>query len=235
MPSAFNALVIGQSNAANHGASPRRVDDPRARAFFAGRFLPLNDPLPGGTGSGGSVWTRLAPRLLGGGAYDAVTFALAAAGGVTVADLAPGGSANAMVTRAVAAAAQAGLAFTHVLFHQGERDTMLGTRRAAYQRALEALIAQLRAAGVVAPVYICRASYRFGITSDEVRAAQTAAVDRAPDLFPGPDTDALGAPCRADNTHFSDSGLEKFAALWLDALLPAADARGAAAASCEAI
>ena len=231
MPSAFNALVIGQSNAANHGPSPRRVDDPRARAFFAGRFLPLNDPLPGGTGAGGSVWTRLAPRLLDGGGYDAVTFALAAAGGVTVGDLAPGGPANAMVTRAVAAAAQAGLAFTHVLFHQGERDTMQGTRRAAYRRALEALIAQLRAAGVAAPVYICRASYRFGVTSDEVRAAQTAVVDGAPDLFPGPDTDALGALYRADNTHFSDSGLEKFAVLWLDALSSAA-ARAEVAASC---
>jgi hypothetical protein len=123
-----------------------------------------------------------------------------------------------MVTGAIAAAAQAGLSFSHVLFHQGERDTFLGTPRAAYQATLEALIGQLRSMGVAAPVYVCRASYRFGVTSDEVRAAQNAVVEETPDVFAGPDTDEIGAPDRADNTHFSDSGLAKFAALWLDAL-----------------
>jgi hypothetical protein len=218
MAPAFNALVIGQSNAANHGASPRRVADPRARVFAAGRFGPLNDPLLGGTGTGGSVWTRLAPLLLAGGAHDAVTFTLAAMGGAAIADLAPGGGANVAVIRAAAAARQAGLAFTHVLFHQGERDTLLGTGRSAYRASLEALIGQLRALGITAPIHICRASYRFGVISDDVRAAQAAVIDAAPDRLPGPDTDTLGAQWRADNTHFADPGLEKFAALWLEAL-----------------
>lgn len=230
MPKAFNALVIGQSNVANHGPTPSRVDDRRARIFFAGRFVALKDPLLGGTGTGGSVWTRLAPRLLASGAFDAVTFAIAAAGGVSVAELGPGGPGNALVTGTVAAAARARLNFTHVLFHQGERDTLLGTRQAAYQAALEALIAQLRTLGVAAPVYVCRASFRFGITSPPVRAAQEAAVNLARGVFAGPDTDALGASWRADNTHFSDAGLEQFAGLWLDVLLERAGARVEAAA-----
>lgn len=220
MSTAFNLLVIGQSNAANHGPTRGRVDDPRARAFFDGRFLPLHDPIPGGTGEGGSVWTRLAPRLLARGDCEAVTIALAAVGGAAIADLAPGGADHDIVTSAVAAASRNGPAFSHVLFHQGERDTMLETTRDDYRCALGSLIEFLRSSGVAAPVFVCRASYRFGVTSEAVRAAQGAVIEGDDGVFPGPDTDLLGESLRADNTHFSDAGLERFADAWIEALTP---------------
>src|SRR4051812_7416200 len=51
-PSTFVFLVLGQSNAANHGETRHRAD---GNVFaFDGKLYEAEDPLPGATGDGGS-------------------------------------------------------------------------------------------------------------------------------------------------------------------------------------
>jgi hypothetical protein len=59
------ALAMGQSNAANSGESPIRAGR-GVYNFHEGKLYIARDPLLGGSnnGGGGSVWTRLGPKLL---------------------------------------------------------------------------------------------------------------------------------------------------------------------------
>ena len=50
-------IAAGQSNAAKHG-TPRARSGDGTFALAASGIYPLADPLPGSSGSGGSLWSR---------------------------------------------------------------------------------------------------------------------------------------------------------------------------------
>ena len=56
-------LALGQSNAGNHGSLSASADAP-VLMMIGTHCLVANDPLPGATGSGGSIWRHL-PTMLG--------------------------------------------------------------------------------------------------------------------------------------------------------------------------
>ncbi len=215
----FHALVIGQSNAANHGPTRLRVDSDKASLFFKGALHPLHDPLPGGSGTGGSVWTRLGRRLLATDRFERIIFTLAAIDGASIRELAPGGKYFAAIANPLSRMGKMGFEVNHILVHQGETETLLATSTPDYLNALKSLIACLRNGGVGAPVFVCRNTYRNGLTNKDIRTAQAEIVDPANRIFAGPDTDTLGPDWRSDDhVHLSDAGLEAFADLWMDAL-----------------
>ncbi len=76
----------------------------------------------------------------------------------------------------------------------------------------------MRQSGLAAPIILCVASYRFGETNPEVRAAQRDMVDPANGILAGPDTDALGPELRHDDCHFSEDGQRDFARLLAESL-----------------
>ena len=55
-------LALGQSNAGNHGALPSHAAEP-VTLIAEGKCIRATDPLPGGTGQGGSIWQRLSALL----------------------------------------------------------------------------------------------------------------------------------------------------------------------------
>jgi len=221
-------LILGQSNVGNHG--PQRANGgPGCRVFHQGSFLPAVDPLPGGSGGGGSVWTRLAPKLIARQGYDEVILVNLAHGGTAVADWAPGGKYHTRLPAVLDAADAAGVSFTHAVWHQGERDTLLMTGEAAYRTALSKLIGYLRDRGIDAPVFVCRASFRAGQINNGVRAAQQNIVDPARGIFAGPDTDTLGAEYRHDDMHLDARGQELFADMLIDSFAAASAVRKTAA------
>jgi hypothetical protein len=209
-------LVLGQSNVGNHGPE-RAQGGPGVRVFHQGSFLPATDPLPGASGSGGSVWTRFAPKLIAQSAYDEVILVSTACGGTSVSDWIPGGAHHPRLIPVLDAAAQAGITFSHVVWHQGERDTLMATSEARYRDSLESLVSFLRQRGIDAPVVVCQASYRFGQTNNGVRDAQQKILDPAKGIVAGPDTDTLGAEYRYDDTHLDTAGQDLFATMLLDA------------------
>ena len=212
------ALVFGQSNAGNSGESHGQAH-PGVYEFYRGQIYRAQDPLLGATGDGGSVWLRMAGKAIASGAYDTVVLVPFAVGTTRVANFAPGGSLNGGLVATIAGARERGLAFTHLLWEQGEADAMARTSGPSYREGFLAMLASIRLVGVDAPIYVARAT-RCAKThpSDEIRNAQSALADSATGVRAGPDMDKLGLADRYDGCHFSTEGLERAADLWLEAI-----------------
>jgi hypothetical protein len=217
-PRIMVALVFGQSNAGNWGESPKAAG-PSVFYFFRGEYGRARDPLRGANGDGGSVWTRLGDKVIAARLYDRVVFVPAAIGATDIALWAPGGLLHEDLLRNVREAKDAGHIFTHLLWHQGESDAVLGTRKEDYQQRFIAMLAALRALGVDAPAFVAVAT-RCGDypPNAEIRAAQTELVNPALGIFAGPDTDQLDTTFRHDGCHFSNAGLDAHAEMWLKVL-----------------
>lgn len=213
-------LVLGQSNAANYGGHPAPV----RRGIYNwhdGTLYVAREPLLGANGDRGSVWTRLADRLLATHRYDAVVLAPVAQGSERVAawdeDM-PLGQRARQTTRTLV---RIGLPPTAVLWWQGESDAADHTDPARYTARLTTLVRDLRAEGVTAPVIIAQATRcqdrgpDAGIRQAQIMAAHTLGA------LPGPDMDALGLAERYDGCHLTDEGLQVAAGRWLAALVNA--------------
>lgn len=202
-------LVLGQSNVANHG-TPAGASG-FGRVFYNERMTALRDPIPGGSGQGGSVWTRFAPLLRDGKLASDLVITLRAQGGTSVADWSEKGKCYEALVRDIAAIRGCPVPVSHVLYHQGERDTLLRTDTATYVESFMQLYRTVTDAFPAAQWIVCRASYRMGVTSEAVRRAQEEIIERIPGGLRGPDTDRFGAEYRHDNTHFNENGLAAFA------------------------
>ena len=220
-------LVLGQSNAGNHGEGLHRP----AREVFVLNFLTMrchraNDPLPGASGAGGSVWSRLGDRLIERGVFKRVLFVPLAFGGTFIADWIPGGK---MHARAVLALSRlqtmhgAGiLPITATVWQQGEAEanhTRMSSE--AYQLHLLDVIADLRSRNVFAPIFIaqcslCETGERPFRNHDSIRSGQRATVNPKFGVFAGPDTDLVTTEFRSDGCHFSAAGLDQCADAWLE-------------------
>ena len=99
-----------------------------------------------------------------------------------------------------------------VVFQQGEKDTLLETTQADYvatfRRMYDAVVDRIGQT----PWLLCQSSYRMGVVSPAVIAAQVELADTIPDISAGPNLDRLGSDFRRDDTHFNDAGLEAYAA-----------------------
>lgn len=212
-------LTLGQSNAANEGSPGYAVGaNVYNFNFFDGRCYVARDPLLGATGNGGSVWTRLADKLIAAGRYRRVVIAPIAVGGTGIRRWTHGGDLHARIGKAIGGLASAGLEPTVVLWHQGENDAR-GMKGDEYIQHFAGVLRGIRDAGSDAPVYVAVASICGNAGSDEIRAAQREIPQRFPGVRPGPNTDELDRfRWRRDLCHFSAEGLERHAALWLEVL-----------------
>ncbi len=212
------ALVFGQSNAANFGET-RHKSRIGVYYFFRGRYGRAADPLPGANGQGGSVWTRLGDQIIAAKLFSQVIFVPAAIGATEIARWAPGGLLHEDLLRNVRETLQAGYRFTHLLWHQGESDAVLGINPADYELRFRGMIAAIRALGVNAPVFIAQATRCANSPpSPDIRWAQHDLVDPSKGIFAGPDTDTIDTTWRYDGCHFSDKGLDRHAAMWLEVI-----------------
>lgn len=212
----IHILVLGQSNVANHGQTMSRCD--WGRTCFDGEVLALRDPVPGGSGNGGSVWTRFSRQLRGKGLADELFISLCAQGGTSVADWSLGGRCyRKLVENDLPATRGCPKPPTHIVYHQGERDTFLKTSSHDYLTAFDPLHRLLCETFPHALIMVCTASYRKGVTSDAVRSAQTTIQRTKKNCVAGVDTDMFGREYRYDDTHLNDRGLEAFARALLDA------------------
>ncbi|HQW36543.1 MAG TPA: sialate O-acetylesterase [Thermoflexales bacterium] len=217
-PRVMVALVMGQSNAANFGET-RKLAGPNVFSFGGGKLLRARDPIPGANGTGGSVWTRLGDKIIAAGLYDKVIFIPVAVGSTEIAQWTPEMPIfQKQVIPALEAARKSNLAITHVLWHQGESDAYLQTSWADYQLRFRNLARGLREQGVSAPIFISTASACGQYpSSDVIRGAQQNLVNHDAGIWAGPDTDVLSGAFRA-GCHFSASGLDAAANLWLGSI-----------------
>lgn len=214
----MHILAIGQSNLANHCGTAQASQF--GEALAGGELFPLSDPVPGGTGTDGSVWPRVADRLAGLPWPGSLRLTLAAVGATSLAEWLPGEKCFTALEERFAAGDGEGV--THVVWQQGEKDTLLQTSTADYTDMFVRLHeAVTRTVGVV-PWIICRSSYRMGVVNPDVVEAQAKLAASLPLAVEGPYLDGFGSEMRRDDTHFNDAGLDAFAALLVDALLQTA-------------
>ena len=215
----FVALTFGQSNAANY-VDGRHTATHNVTTYYEGRCYAGKDPVPGATGTGGSVWLRLGDALVASGRYDEAVFAGVAVSATSVDRWSVGGDLHERLIEVLKDMRARGLTPTHLLWHQGEADAKSATTAEAYREHFLRMVQGIRAAGISAPIYVAKASYCHGRSSDEIRAAQASLVDLGAGILAGPDTDALRGPAwRHDDCHFSAAGADRHASLWRDVLL----------------
>lgn len=150
-------LVLGQSNAANHGESAGPVT-PSVHSFYEGKCYQARDPLPGASGQGGSVWTRLAPRFLSLEGVHQVLLVPWAVGSTSISQWNTHPVLVKGLARTVEGLRNLDLMPDLVLWHQGEAESYRGTTGEAYQEGFSRWLARLRAQGVNAPVMVARAT-----------------------------------------------------------------------------
>lgn len=208
----FVLLVLGQSNAANHGAGTA----PQAAipVFFHGRCFAAHEPLPGGSGEGASLWPRVAADLGGQIQGRPLLFVQLAVASTTIADWTAAGPLRDSLDAELQGLARSGFAVDAVLWQQGEADALAHTTTLAYLHGLGELLRLLAARGVDAPVVVALSTYCPGGDGSQVRAAIRQFSRGAKDFVVGPDTDALRGAMRSGGCHFSEAGLGAAAAEW---------------------
>jgi hypothetical protein len=214
-------LVLGQSNAGNHGER-RHEAGPRVAAFDGSRCAPARDPLPGGDGDGGSLWTPLAERWVREGRAARVLVAMVSEEATAVARWQPGEPLHRRALGAAAALERRGLRVTRILWVQGEADAIVGTPAGTYAEALAAALQPLHE-GTGAPAWIAQTGRCGDAYSAAVRDAQVLVAAAYPWAHSGPDLDRIGPDGRFERCHFSAAGQARAVALWHEALVRSGD------------
>ena len=213
------ALTFGQSNSAN--SSPDKYTPKHdVYVFYHGNCYKGMDPLPGASGSGGSVWPHLGDKLIEAGLYDKVLFIAAGVGGTPMKRWQPSGDLYPRVLDAIKSLDSKKIKITHIFWHQGEADNGMHTTSAEYKKMFMAMVEDIRKHGVDAPVYVAVAT-RCGAMPPgyEIQIAQRELVNPALKIFAGAYSDEiLSIDDRPDSCHFTGSGLDKHATLWLNAI-----------------
>ena len=214
-------VTAGQSNSANHGATPLAPVDECVSAVGPGGWRRAGDPQPIATGSGGSPWPPLGDALAE--ALDVpIGFVSVGWGGTSIGQWQPGGTLYPRLENALDLIQPNGA--RAVLWHQGESDAQVGTSEAEYAARLSKVIITLRdERGIDIPWGVARASYLPGLGPERlaaVIAGQNAVIASDDLVFAGPETDdLLGGEWRYDNVHFNEVGLREHAARWSAAVL----------------
>lgn len=213
-------LAIGQSNASNAGrAGEAHVRaEPAVLNFFDGTCYVAEDPLLGSDGSGNSVWTLVAGRLIADGAFDHVVIAPFTISGTSIGDWTGKEYFRRRLDRVIADLTKSRLAPTIVAWFQGEADNLAHTTGDAYATQFESLYRSIRARGVSASMYVSVTTLCQNPPDPALRAAQQKLLS-LDGIRPGPDTDTLGYGYRWDGCHFTPEGRTAVARLWADALL----------------
>jgi len=215
----FVILALGQSNAGNHG-EPTSPSHAPVMLFADGKCIMGTDPLPGSTGSGGSIWSRLPHNLLTTDLHRPVVLSVMGIDATLVADWTSDQSPlRQRLTDRVKSMKALGLLPQVILWQQGEADSRMGTTGEAYKVGLDRLAAALTQAGSDAPIVTAYSTVCHSTPAANIRTAITAQSTQKSRFKVGPDTDSLNdATMRFDKCHFSAHGLDHAAALWAKAL-----------------
>jgi hypothetical protein len=215
-------VIVGQSNAANHGAG-RYVAKGRVDNFniYDGKSYHAADPLLGASGDGGNFATRLGDKLIDAGLFDRVILAPIAMGGTTVEQWAEEGMFNRRIPVLIRRLFDAGLSVDYILWQQGEGNPGMGdVGGRQYRKNLLEVIRTFRRYGVTAPFFVSLTTTCGGphANAENIRAGQRGVVNPLAGVYLGPDTDTIHLEYRWDKCHFDETGLDMAASLWLQVI-----------------
>lgn len=214
-------LILGQSNAGNHGEpmEPGVVSTPTT-FFYKGRCYLTTGPAPGATGLAGNPWVVLAPKLAGAIGRPVILSVLAVEGS-KIRDWVEPGDLHSRLISTIKEQQEAGFNPDFVLWQQGEADSIAGTTRSKYVETFNSLVSLLRQSGVSAPIFVALSSCCGDSDGRAVRSALALVTEQNKNVYTGPDTDSLGDAYRWEKCHFSGEGLRAVADRWLRTLMKA--------------
>lgn len=213
-------LALGQSSAGNHGA--RTVAGARIAMLTDHGCVWAADPLPGGTGRGGSTWSRLPAALAAFPELPAVLMSVLAVESSDIGEwTAPSSPLRERLLRHLERMKELGRPPAFVLWDQGAADVRRKTSARNYRAGLSALadLVQSRVGSariLLAPTTVCRSA-----PATELHEVVRQAVEADSRFELGPLLDQVLAPSdRVDGCHFSEAGLSRAAESWALALRP---------------
>lgn len=218
-PDTLTLLLFGQSNAANSGDTPYPTSPRDVYNFniVDDRCYAAADPLLGTTGTGGSIWTRLAARIVDQGIAPRVLLVPIAVSGSTVAEWAPPGELSGRAPHAINQLGAFGLPVHAALWQQGESDG--ATPSGHYVESFTRIAATLRAAGFGGRLIVADSTRCGGAPHERVRSANAMLTGELRIAEAGPDLDRLAGPeFRYDGCHLNERGQQVASAGWLEAI-----------------
>lgn len=218
------ALCIGQSNAANYGET-LYTPVHNVYNFYKGKLYKAEDPMPGATGRGGSVWGLLGDSLIERGYFNKVVFITVAVGSTTIESWSDG-HCSTILSDTLKELKRYNIQLTYIFWHQGENDTFENTPSQLYKKRLYKIYKKIREYEPGTPLFISLASFTPWRADNpegigyNIRKAQKEFIMENKNVYTGPDTDTLISPeDRFDGVHFSEKGMKKYALLWMKAIL----------------
>lgn len=217
-------LILGQSLVANNVTTAYtitntgKVDNlnPYNGAIYVQSDPSLGCSAPSTFGSG-CFQGRLADKLINANLFDRVISANVSVNASSSADWV--NLYTNRMTTALSRLTARGMTPTAILWAQGVTDAANSVAQATYQSNVGSLITTSRSAGYSGPWFIELETYNLGSTNSTIRAAQTALVNHGSSIWQGPDSDTIGSGSRqAGSNHFTDTGSDTYAGLWLTAL-----------------
>ena len=212
-------LAMGQSSAGNHGLSDPLHPASIPMVSLEG-CLWAREPLPGATGRGGSVWSRLPAELASRKVLPPVLMSVLAVESSSIAEWTrPESPLRARLLQHLDRMKRLGRLPTLILWDQGAADVRDRTSSQDYRAGLLALADTVQSqAGPVrillAPTTRCRSEASPALHKT---VAQLVATDRR--FGKGPLLDqALSADMRYDDCHLNVAGLGRAATLWADSV-----------------
>lgn len=208
-------LALGQSNAANHGSLDHLHAEPLT-LVVEGKCIKAVDPLPGGTGNGGSIWQRLPAALRERQITRPFVVSVLAVGASSIDEWTrPDSALRRRLVEHLASLRGLDLPPDLVLWQQGEADAHDGTSGSDYSQRLNALAAIIDEAGGNPPIFLARSTICRSPPNQEIRHAIESKTATDHRFRLGPDTDLLsGDRFRYDGCHLSSDGLASAARMW---------------------
>lgn len=216
-------LALGQSNAANHGARGIDADVPVAM-IADGKCIMALDPLPGGTGLGGSIWYRLPRHFAKLKPRQLIVMSVLAVDATSINEWTNEKSLlRERLSQQLKSMQAVGMAPKFVLWQQGETDASNRTSQADYSAGLDKLAGILDQEKINAPLVLALSTVCRSEPNALIRAAIEEKVASNPRFQLGPDTDYdIHEGLRSKKCHFSAEGLNRAAQLWASTLAPLA-------------
>lgn len=213
-PRPLMVLVLGQSNAGNHGSLAPQPDEMLKASFiFEGLCYRTSGAAPGATGRGRNIWTALGPRLSRTTGRP-VVFSVLAVDATQINDWVSPGKIQHHLIETLVSHRNHSFFPDIVLWQQGEADAKIGTTSSEYREHFARLVALLHNQGITAPIIAALSTRCRNDGSEQVRTALKTVAAENPSVRLGPDTDTLTGLFRHDGCHFSRLGLDAAAELW---------------------
>jgi len=220
-------FAFGQSNSANFGQTKYECQE-EVYSWFNGKIYKAKDPLKGASGNEGSVWTRLADKMIRQGVSTKILIVPIGIGSTRISQWSKNGEYHNLIKKTINDLKIRKIEIDYIFWHQGESDNLFNTSLDTYISEFENIRKTFRNNDIKAPIFIAIATYHPNENSIKnkqygcdtiIQNAQIKLIDKFPDIFLGANTDILDKSYyRHDGVHFSVIGLEKHAELWLESI-----------------